>query len=186
MEKDSIDNLFKKLENEFDIDLPNAGHENRFLKKLNAQHDISNHKTQQKSNYWKPFLAIAASVVLCFSIFTVLQQQETDLKDLASVSPELSRTQDFFTLAIQSELATLETERSPETEDLINDALKQLSVLESDYEKLKKDLTSSGDDKRVVYAMISNFQTRIDVLNNVLKTIEELKAFKNNESIQNF
>jgi hypothetical protein len=185
MEKDNIDRLFKILENEFDIDLPNAGHQNRFLQKLNKAAAISDPKTQQKASYWRPFLAIAASVLICFSIFTVLQQQESELKDLASVSPELSRTQDFFTLAIQSELATLETERSPETEELINDALQQLNVLEADYEKLKEDLTSSGDDKRVVYAMISNFQTRIDVLNNVLKNIEDLKTFKSNESVQN-
>lgn len=185
MEKDKIDVLFETLENDFDTEMPNAGHQNRFLQKLNQQPPIYEHKTQQKSGYWKPFLAIAASIVLCFSIFTFMQQQEPDLKDLASVSPELSRTQDFFTLAIQNELATLETERSPATEELINDALKQLSVLEADYENLKKDLTTSGDDKRVVYAMISNFQTRIDVLNNVLKNIEDLKAFKSNESVQN-
>ena len=185
MEKDNIDTLFGKLENEFDIDMPNSGHQNRFLEKLNQQNTIAVNSTQQESSYWKPFLAVAASLVLCFSIFTFMQQQEPDLKDLANVSPELSKTQDFFTLAIQNELATLETERSPETEELINDALKQLFVLEGNYEKLKKDLTDSGDDKRVVYAMISNFQSRINVLENVLENIKEVKEFKSNESNQN-
>jgi hypothetical protein len=183
MENDNMNTLFKRLEKEFDIHQPNSGHQNRFLNKLEQQNTI--HTKAQKTTFWKPFLAVAASLVICFSILTVMQQQETDLKDLASVSPELSRTQDFFTLAIQNELATLETERSPETEELINDALKQLSVLETDYEKLKKDLTTSGDDKRVVYAMISNFQNRINVLNNVLENIKEVKQFKTGESIQN-
>ena len=185
MKKDNIDTLFEGLENEFDIDIPNSGHQNRFLEKLQQQQHTVVDNNPQKTSYWKPFLAVAASIVLCFSIFTVIQQQEPDLKGLASVSPELSRTQDFFTLAIQNELATLETERSPETEELINDALKQLSVLEVNYEKLTKDLTESGDDKRVVYAMISNFQNRIDVLENVLENIEEVKQFKTNESNQN-
>ncbi len=184
MEKDNIDTLFGRLENELDIDMPNSGHQNRFSEKLKQQNTVA-YNSPQKNNYWKPFLAVAASIVLCFGIFTVMQQQEPDLKGLASVSPELSRTQDFFTLAIQNELATLETERSPETEELINDALKQLNVLEINYENLKRDLTKSGDDKRVVYAMISNFQTRIDVLNNVLENIEEVKQFKTNESFQN-
>jgi hypothetical protein len=184
MKKDTIDNLFGKLENEFDIEMPNSGHQNRFLEKLNQQNTIADTHSK-KTNYWKPFLAVAASVVLCFSIFTVMQQQEPEVKDLASISPELSRTQDFFTLAIENELATLETERSPETEELIDDALKQLHVLEANYETLKKDLTESGDDKRVVYAMISNFQNRIDVLEHVLKNIEEVKQFKKNAPNQN-
>ncbi|WCO03043.1 hypothetical protein [Psychroserpens ponticola] len=184
MEKDQIDTLFGRLEKEFDINSPNSGHQNRFLDKLKQQHTIADNHSH-KTSYWKPFLAVAASIVLCFSIFTFMQQTEPDIKDLASVSPELSKTQDFFTLAIENELATLETERSPITEELINDALKQLRVLEGNYEKLKKDLTESGDDKRVVYAMISNFQNRIDVLEQVLKTIEEVKLFKDNESKQN-
>lgn len=184
MKKDNIDALFENLENEFDIHTPESGHQNRFLEKLKQQQTIAE-TSAQKTNYWKPFLAVAASIVLCFSIFTFLQQQEPEIKDLASVSPELSRTQDFFTLAIQNELATLEAERSPETEELINDALRQLHVLETDYEKLKKDLTTSGDDKRVVYAMISNFQNRIDVLEHVLKNIEEVKEFNQNASSQN-
>lgn len=99
-----MDNLFGRLENEFDVDMPNSGHQNRFLEKLKQQNTIAENTIQQKSNYWKPFLAVAASIVLCFSIFTFMQQQEPEINDLASVSPELSRTQDFFTLAIQNEL----------------------------------------------------------------------------------
>ena len=185
MKKDDIDTIFEALENEFDVDMPNTGHQNRFLEKLNQQNNVIVDNASRKTNYWKPFLAVAASIVLCFSIFTVMQQQEPEIKDLASVSPELSRTQDFFTLAIQNELVTLETERSPETEELIDDALKQLKVLESDYAKLQIALTESGDDKRVVHAMISNFQNRIDVLNHVLENIEEIKTFKQNESNHN-
>jgi hypothetical protein len=104
--------------------------------------------------------------------------QEAKLNDLASVSPELSKTQDFFTTAIAEELASIQSERTPETEALINDALSQLDILEKDYEKLKIDLTKSGNDKRVIYAMISNFQTRIDILQNVLTSIEHIKELK--------
>ncbi len=40
---------------------------------------------------------------------------------------------------------------------------------------LKKDLVSSGNDKRVVYAMINNFQKRIDLLKQVIAKIEMIK-----------
>ena len=58
------------------------------------------------------------------------------------------------------------------------DALFQIELLEQNYIKLKQDLTASGNDKRVINAMISNFQDRINILNNVLNQIEELKSTK--------
>jgi hypothetical protein len=55
---------------------------------------------------------------------------ESKALDLASVSPELSETQDFFTITIENELKKLNKERSPLTERIINDALKQIQILE--------------------------------------------------------
>ena len=44
----------------------------------------------------------------------------------------------------------------------------------------KIDLTESGKDQRVIYAMISNFQSRIDILTTVLEQIEDVKQLKTN------
>lgn len=181
MKKDSINDLFENLEGGFDIEMPNIGHEQRFLDKLNQQTQVVE-QTPKKTNYWKPFLAVAASLVLCFSVFTIMQPQESELMDLANVSPELEQTQSFFTTAIAEELSALEAERSPETEEMVNDAMKELKILEKEYNALKIDLTESGNDKRVIYAMIANFQNRINVLKTVLKHIEEVKNFKNNQN----
>jgi hypothetical protein len=106
------------------------------------------------------------------------------VNDLASISPELSETQEFFTTTIAQELSVLNNERSPKTEAIINDALTQINILEKEYESLKVHLSESGDDKRVIYAMIANFQNRIDLLQNVLKQIEEVKQL-NNENNEN-
>jgi len=174
MKKDTIDELFENLNGEFDINKPKEGHELRFLDKLKG-HTMASNTIKKSSGFnWKPFLAIAASVVICLSVFMTLQNQPETL-DLASVSPELSETQDFFTATIHNELTQLNKERSPLTEQIITDALKQIKLLETNYIKLKTDLTESGKDKRVIYAMISNFQNRIDILNTVLEQIEELK-----------
>ncbi|MEM6515722.1 MAG: hypothetical protein AAF688_06030, partial [Bacteroidota bacterium] len=170
-----IDNLFKKLEGQFDFEEPNGGHELRFLEKLSAQNQPR--KKNTTSPIWRPLLAVAASVIICFGLFTALNTEE-ELEGLASVSPELSNTQSFFKTAIENELNVLKAERTPETEKLIEDALKQIELLEKDYENLKIDLKESGNDERVVYAMISNFQSRIDLLNNVMQEIENIKQMK--------
>ncbi len=176
MSKDNLDKLFQNLENEFDIEVPNLNHQQRFLDKLNKQDKFAI-STITKRRYWKPFLSIAASVVLLVALFFGTQQ-EVSAKDLASVSPEMAQTQNFFTSAISNELAKLESESTPETEILVQDALKQIETLEANYELLKQDLSDSGDDSRVIYAMISNFQNRIDLLQNVLQKIEEIKQLK--------
>lgn len=176
MSKDNIDKLFENLNNDFDIEVPNLGHQQRFLDKLNRKNDLASPGTPKRS-LWKPVLSVAASLVLMFALFFGTQQ-EASAKDLASISPEMAETQNFFTATISDELAKLNNETSPETKILVDDALKQMEILESEYELLKTDLTDSGDDKRVIYAMISNFQNRIDLLQNVLQNIEEIKQLK--------
>ncbi|WP_179352250.1 hypothetical protein [Winogradskyella vidalii] len=178
MNKDDLNNIFNSLKGQFDIEAPNTNHEQRFLEKLKANENGSTSVKKQTRFNWKPLLATAAAIVICFSVFITLKQQPKTL-DLANVSPELSETQDFFTVTIENELKKLNQERSPLTEQIINDALAQIQLLETDYQNLKTDLTESGKNQRVIYAMISNFQNRIDILNHVLEQIDAIKTKKN-------
>ena len=177
MKKDNIEQAFENLQGEFDVEIPNLGHQERFLSKLNTVNSKEVRTVSKLFKLWKPLLATAALIVLCFSLIGILNQQP-DNNGLASVSPELSKTQDFFTSTIANELNKLNKERTPETKTLIEDALKQLKILEDNYELLKKDLNESGDDKRVIYAMISNYQNRIEVLQSVMERIDAVKELK--------
>lgn len=177
MKKDNINHLFESLQNEFDIETPNTGHENRFLEKIRAKSGTSLVETKLKRNLWKPFIGIAASIALIITLSFTFQQSD-DIKDLANVSPEMANTQSFFTSVIAEELGKVENERSPATDWLIKDAMVQMNSLEEEYEQLKIDLTESGNDKRVIHAMINNFWNRIDLLKTVLKSIEEVKTIK--------
>ena len=171
--KTNIDKLFQELEGSFDLNETPAGHQHRFLEKLNAAK-----KTEVKRlNWWKP-LSIAASVAILVSLGTLYMKANPSSNDLASVSPEMKQTQSFFTSTINEELETLKSLTSPEAKQLVDDALYQIDILEKEYSGLKKDLLQSGNDKRVIYAMISNFQNRIDLLQEVIGKIEEIKNFK--------
>ncbi len=181
MKKDNIDTLFEGLQNDFDFETPNLGHETRFLEMLKSDDTIMLSENKSKNNFWKPILSIAATVIISFGLFSIFNQ-EPEIEGLASVSPKLSETQDFFTATITNELNTLESLRTVETETIINDALKRINTLETEYESLKTDLTESGNDKRVIYAMIRNFQNRIDVLQNVLQQIEDIKQLKQSKN----
>ena len=55
----------------------------------------------------------------------------------------------------------------------------QLNKLEINYKKLEQDLLNGGNSKLILSAMITNFQTRIDLLQEVMDKIENIKTFKN-------
>lgn len=173
-QKDTIKDLFERLEGSFTVEETPQGHQRRFLEKLSQE------KAKPKRlNYWRwgsIAAAITLLVILGGSIFGPQQSQEADL---ASVSPEMEQTQSFFTTTITTEIEALKQFDSPENKKLIEDALSQVANLEEEYEILKKDLVESGNNKQVINAMITNFQNRILVLEQVSETIETIKTFKN-------
>jgi septal ring factor EnvC (AmiA/AmiB activator) len=128
---------------------------------------------------WSPLLGAAAALLIIVMLAGTSFGTLTDKGDLAGISPEMKETQQFYTNLIKTELAKLEAASTPETEKMVNDALAQMDKLDQDYEKLKKDLKKSGQDKRVIFAMISNLQQRIDILTNVMEQIENIKELKN-------
>jgi len=173
MKKDKIDRLFENLKGSFNTNETPQGHHHRFLDKLNTE-------TKKEGKLikftFKKVLAIAAIVAIIVTVGSLFFTPEVvTAADLASVSPEMEQTQSFFTSAINRELETLNSFKSPETKMLVKDALKQMDVLENKYETLKADLVKSGSDKRVIYAMIQNFQNRINLLEQVINKIEEVK-----------
>ncbi|MDX1461522.1 MAG: hypothetical protein R3359_00580 [Marinirhabdus sp.] len=177
-EKDIIKDCFERHQGSFDIHELPEGHQKRFLEKLHEHAAVE--KTPTRILLLKT-LSIAATVSLLLYLGGVaVAQQQPQEADLASVSPEMEQTQSFFTTTISREIQALKTFESPETKKLIKDALVEITKLEQEYQQLKKDLVESGNNKRVIHAMISNFQTRITILEQVSETIESIQTLKNN------
>ncbi|GGD93248.1 hypothetical protein [Planktosalinus lacus] len=152
---------------------PADGHKLRFMEKLN-DHQKNKKPSINYLHFAKP-LAIAASFLILFTFIFPFFNTSNQEADLASISPEMAQTQAFFTSTINRELNLLKNSHSPETSILIEDALNQMTVLENEYDKLKVELVKSGNDERIIYAMITNFQNRIDLLKQVLEQIEHIK-----------
>ena len=175
-ENDAIEKLFERLQDAVNTEEVPAGHQQRFLEKLKAQQ-----APKKSKSWWKP-LSIAATIALLIGFgFNNLFQQD-DTADLASISPEMEKTQSFFVTTINQEIETLKSFQDEDTKHLVQDALERLEVLEKSYEQLKLDLVESGNDKRVIAAMIANFQSRIDILEHVFTTMEEVKTLKANKN----
>lgn len=171
--EDQFNNFFKNTD--FDLEEPKFGHLERFQDRLNNQ---DKKKKKIISIKW---MSIAASVILMIGFWLGSNQREATLL-LADVSPKMQEAESFFVSTIKLELKEVEKVRNPKTERVIEDALKQLEVLEDKYVDLVKALNISNDDRRVVYAMISNYQNRIDVLQDVLILINQINNPKENQN----
>lgn len=173
-EQDNITQVFEHLDGSFDVHETPQGHQRRFLEKLNQEQT-----KPKKLKIWKLGSIAAAITLLIILGGSMLVPQQPQEADLASVSSEMEQTQSFFTTTINAEIQALKQFESPENNTLIQDALLQVDKLEKDYQLLKKDLVESGNNKQVINAMITNFQNRISVLEQVSETIEKIKTLKN-------
>lgn len=177
MKKDNIDELFKNLEGSFDINEPSTGHHTRFLDKLNKEKT----KNSERKWTWKP-LAIAASLILFCALgyqFFGNGNNTTVIEEVANLPEEISETKFYFASLVEEQVNLLKDQNTPETKQIIDDTLLQLDKLEENYQKLEETLTNGGDTKIILRAMITNFQTRIDLLTEVMNQIENIKSLKN-------
>jgi len=184
MNEDQFNKMLNTLTSIPDLEEPAAGHQERFLKKLQALKEKEN-GSLRRLDWWKP-LSIAASIVLVLGIFLGPRLWDKGVDErITKISPEVSNTEFYFANLIEQQVAQLESESSPETRKIIDDAMLQLDQLESDYNQLKQDLLNGGNSKFILSAMIQNFQTRIDLVQDVLNQIETIKTLKIHQNENN-
>lgn len=172
MNDKELEHWFNNQQGNWDLAEPKTGHKARFLTKLNQK--PAKNPVFKLKNWWKP-LAVAASFTLLVS-FLMFNKTAPKAKELADISPKMEQTQDFFTTSIAKDLERLKNQNSLQHKKLVEDALQQLEKLEKDYKKLKSELAVSGENKRVIHAMITNFQTRIALLTQVMEQIDNTKS----------
>lgn len=169
---DSLDELFKELENLFDIDEPHTGHQERFLTKLQKR-SIETKPVNRNRFLYRKSLSIAASLLILIGVGIQLLKSPAN-----NISPEVKKTQFYFTSLLNEEMEKLTTVATPDTKILVSDTMKQLEKLQNDFLLLEIELEKTGDTNKILYAMMVNFQTRIDLLQEVIKKIEDTKKLK--------
>ncbi len=181
---DDIEELFTSLEDQWDDKEPETGHHQRFLNKLGS---IGTPETKKSTvPIWK-YISIAASLALLITIGVQFFQQGStpnqhtvEIPEEAPKKPmEVERTEFYFTTLITKEIEKIDAISGPKTKQLVDDLKSQLTRLESDYKSLESDLQSRGDAKQILNAMIINFQTRINLSQEVLDKIKKIEQLKN-------
>lgn len=171
MNTNNIDDLFTKFNGQWDVEEPALGHQDRFLDRLE--------RSKKKKFSYRLLIPVAAAALILFGLFINHKPEQPATQDaLAKVSPKVRETQVYFAAIIEKEMAKVEKENSPETKKLVKDALFHMQELENDYDKLAQELLKKGENKQIIHAMITNLQTRISFLEEVMTRIENTKKLK--------
>ena len=159
------------------------GHQQRFLAKLEASENKKElaSSTKKTSTSWMPWTVAASILILVLSGGLLLNNNTDEAQELPE---EIANAEFYFEGLINGDLEKLEAAKSEHTTPLINDTVSQIKVLDQEYKILQEKLIENYD-RRIVKAMISNFQTRIELLTMVLDQIEIIEQIKNEQQNEN-
>jgi len=178
---ESLEKFILTNRDSFDTKEPHDGHFDRFHQKL---------ETRKPARRVNLYMVAAAAAIAGFiltgtlgllingSPLKGLNQTE---QSLSAISPELKEVEDYYTSQINTrynQINALKKDSSPEVESEVNKAITDMYL---GYYLLKKDLTTDPKQERVVSAMIQQFQVRIDMLDQILKTLEGVNKMRNQQ-----
>lgn len=172
----TIEEIIKKGRSGFDDREPSDGHFERFSFKLATRLHAGGAKRSII-----PYLLKAAVVTLLVtlsSLWTFDHFVRPNLKTrmtLSEVSPEYREVERYYVQQVnfmENEFTSLDLS-NPEQKDAL---MKEMASMDSVYVELQKELRANPSDQRIIDAMITHYQTKIEVMSYILTQLKEIKA----------
>ncbi|MBU2650861.1 MAG: hypothetical protein KKA81_07990 [Bacteroidetes bacterium] len=161
----------------FDVREPEPGHMERFEAKLNSLAASGNNSPVILS--WKRLYRIAAASVILMAVSAVilLMVPREQNGAMAAVLPEnLQEVKQYYDFQTEEKLDKISECGIPDEQvsEIRNLAMEELSKLETQNEELIKEYNSNPGNKKVEQALIRNFKTKSDILDNIIERICKL------------
>ena len=129
-------------------------------------------------------IRVAAAVLILMTIGGIIGLylfgggEQTSVMTISGINSEYKELESYYTQKINARITELKTYRYDKS------ILEDIAELDADFVELKKELGSSNepvDNEVIINAMIENYQTKIDILERVLKRLETEKAPKSKQ-----
>lgn len=151
---------------------PGEGHFNRFMEKLAVQNRMLGRRKTVKA-----LMRIAAIfLVICAAgawIYFYTGQDRRQDRTMIAKAKEIQETEIFYAGQLQARYDVIRNLRFPD-EAQKNKILRDLSQNDDTFSKLQEELKADPENEMTVEAMINYYQTRIDVLNNIINNLEQV------------
>jgi alpha/beta superfamily hydrolase len=136
--------------------------------------NVDRHLNQRPNQriVWMKRLRVAAAVAFLLVAGGVigahLANVHNEAKSLADISPEHAEMERYFKSQVNDKMAQLASYRQ---DTFVKPDLQELDTL---YEQLKTELQNApeGAEEKIIQAMINNYQTKIDILEQVLEKVQ--------------
>jgi len=162
----------------FDSQEPSAGHLERFEQKL--------HKQPSRFLFSRiPYALKAAVVLLLVALSSILIYEQariyyTNQRVVSSqaISAEFGEAKFYYTTLINNkyqEINRLNID-DPKHNEILMSELKEMDKL---FHSLQKDFQSNPNDQRVINAMISHYQLKLEIMSQIIKQLEEVNQVNN-------
>ncbi|KPL14722.1 MAG: hypothetical protein AMS23_10690 [Bacteroides sp. SM1_62] len=168
----------------FDSQEPSSGHMERFEQKLLRR--------QTRSLFARiPYAVKAAAVLLLVALSSILIYEQARIYyqnqrviSLRDISQEFGEAEFYYTTLIHSkyqEIDRLDIDDPKQKEVLMS----ELDEMDKLFHSLQKDFQANPTDERVINAMISHYQLKLEIMSQIIKQLEEVnkvnKIYKDHE-----
>jgi hypothetical protein len=172
-----LEGFVKNNKKEFEV----KGPSDQLWERIAAELDK---KQQPKKNFrLYQWMSIAAILVISFGIYlNYNHKQNSQGIAVADVSKRLGEKEIHFVSLIEEKKDSLQVYEKDNPE-LYNKFTTDMAKLNSDYEKLKKQLQTSPNPAIVVRAMMKNLELQSDILTQQLIIINQVNQYKKENSI---
>ena len=176
-------NWFQRHQSDFDHQLP-EGHKERFIQKLKQ---LENKPKGFTTHYW--LFKIAAVIVVLFAVGSILylingsSEMNTQMAQAETMKEEgtadFKEAQNYFQMKLEREekqLSQLEYNAGS-----FQELEAGIEKLKEDYEELEKELNQNPGNQKIINAMITNYELRIELLKAIYRLTQKKK-----EKIQDY
>lgn len=169
---------------------PSEGHFDRFKNKLEQKNNMRSKKSFTLSimKYAAVFALLILCSVMTYKYFTTKNMYDERLAYQENAfqyhTPEYQEAGVYFTSEINSKIETIKSFENDSLEQKL--LLDELTESDSLFTELQKDLNANPNDERVINAIINHYQTKLKVLNQIIKQLESVKQSKTkyNEEVE--
>ena len=185
---DNIENFIEDNRAKFDDDVPSG----KVWENIESAFKVKKKVRPVQMPLFKWNMAAAAILIIgCIIYFQINKKNVEDDKtvktetDINTLAPEHAPEMNEFAKLInmkQEELKTL----SKEQPQLYQKFTTDITQLDSSYKSLKNQLSSSPNTELLIEAMIQNLQLQLNVLNQQLNIINEIKQSKKYSHEKNY
>lgn len=172
---DRLEEFVKNNKKEFEVKGPSE----QLWAKIAADLDKKQPKKSIKMYQW---LSIAAMLVISLGIYFNYNYKPNGSIDVADVNPALAKKEVRFSSLIEEKKDSLAI-YGKQNPDLYNKFVADLSKLDADYEKLKKQLQTTPNRQTVGKAMMKNLELQYQVISQQLNIINQVNQYKKENSI---